>query len=224
MFCTNCGSELKDNVVFCTNCGQKVAENPDAQRPFQSNEAFNPIESSVKTVSVQEMDVKRQSAPLDEKVFLGSTLLNEPPAQGLQNFQDVPIANKYALQENPRSSGLSVAAIVSIIIAAIAVVSAIVIIFFVIKPFGSTGTTTVTTVQGQASSNSSAASGSDVESELGDKAVEPSSAFSASASSNSSKSNEAADESPIDDPDGYILPDSKTHVYKKSELKDLSNY
>lgn len=221
MFCTNCGIELRDDIVFCTKCGQKVTGNSDNQAALQSNDAINPAEPSQSIVFAQEVVAERESSSLVENVPYESTLLNEPPVQEAQNLQDIRVSDKYAGQVNPRSSGLSVAAVISIVIAAVAVVSAIVIIFFVIKPFGSAGTTTVTAVQGQTPSSSSAAFGNDAESKPGDKEAESSSS---SASSNSSKSSEAADDSPLDDPDGYILPDSKTHIYKKSELKNLSDY
>ena len=29
MFCTNCGSEMDENMVFCTNCGAKLIKTND---------------------------------------------------------------------------------------------------------------------------------------------------------------------------------------------------
>ena len=72
MFCTNCGSEIKDQSVFCTNCGTRVkpeTSNAQPEVPETVNEIATAIEAEpvVQPVPAAEQPVAAEPAKAVEE-------------------------------------------------------------------------------------------------------------------------------------------------------------
>ena len=49
MFCTQCGSQIKDNAKFCSKCGARVGGEPVQPQPQQTEEYYTVVKGDTAT-------------------------------------------------------------------------------------------------------------------------------------------------------------------------------
>ena len=213
MYCTNCGAKLAEGTRFCTSCGSAVVD--------MSAPAPNAVDSDATIAMPRPQPVQ---TPAGAQTQPAPSM--QPVAYGQQQAYNQPV---YA-QPQPQRAKTPIAAIVGMV-AAVAIILGVGS-YFLFTNILAPKQATQSAVE-QAATSSSAGQTTSSESATQTQAATPAASSSSSEqtqAASSEKKEQAKDSSTADgvDKDGpgkdeYMLPDSATRAYSKSELEKLSN-
>lgn len=223
MFCTHYGAQIPDGSKFCTVCGAKVTvatvplEQPDATSPAQATnlggtapaDAQGPAPSGQAAAdpSPAERPAAGQTAPYAAPQ---QTPYAPTPAQPYETLQGYPDQGK------PERGGNRTAVIAAVV--TVAVVAALFVALFLADPLHifrqeSTPAAATTTAASTSAATKSATTS------------RASSAASTAAATTQPATTQPTTTAPATTQaaaSGYVLPDSDTRLYSKSELEGLS--
>ena len=223
MFCTHCGAQIPDGSKFCTVCGAKVVaastplERPDAASTAQAATPAGPTAADAQG-PVPSSQAAADPSPAERPAAGQTTPYAAPrqtpyaptPAQPYETLQGYPDQGK------PEHNGTRTAVIAAVV--TVAVVAALFVALFLVDPLHIFRQAPTPAAATTAAANTSAAT-KPATTSLASSAASTAAATTQPATTQPATTAPATTQAAAS---GYVLPDSDTRLYSKSELEGLS--